>query len=176
MCQDISKQHITCLSANYTLGGGDGPEQEAKEAVLWARRHAEQLHIRPNRIFVGGGSVGGYLALSTALVDPRPQSMPNGLVLFNPILSFFPPGPTGTLKDDVVGPLPPMVIFHGTADRLSPYPDARAFVAAVKSEGTAADLQTFRGRQHGFFNYAEGNNPDYFTVTKGVVDFVNAHE
>lgn len=176
MCQDISRQNITCLSANYTLGGGDSDEQEAKAALVWVRQHAKQLHISANRVFVGGGSVGGYLALSTALVDPRRQSTPDGLVLFNPIFSSFPPGPTGTLKNDVRGPLPPMVIFHGTADRLSPYSNAQAFVAAVRATGSLADLQTFPGRPHGFFNYAKGNNPDYFAVTKGVIDFINAHD
>jgi len=170
MCQDISQEHITCLSANYTLGGGNGPEQEAKDAVLWTRSHAAQLHISPHGLFVGGGSVGGYLALSTALIDPQPQSMPDGLVLLNPVISSFPPGPTEALKNDVVAHLPPMVVFHGTADQLSPYPDVQAFVATVTSKGNQADLHTFPGRGHGFFN----RDPDYATVTQSVIAFIKA--
>lgn len=170
MCEDVSKQHITCLSANYTLGGGDGPEQEAKQAVLWAREHAAQLRIKPHGLFVGGGSVGGYLALSTALVQPQPSSAPDGLVLLNPVISSFPPGPTEALTDDVVGHLPPMIVFHGTADQLSPYPNVEAFVAKVKAKGNQADLRTFPGRGHGFFN----KDPDYATVTQSVIEFINA--
>ena len=49
---------------------------------------------------------------------------------------------------------------------------AVAPVAAAKSTGSHAELESFAGRRHGFFNYGGGNNPDYYTVTKSVIAFI----
>jgi len=176
MCDEFHRQSIACVSANYTLSGGERQAQEAKSAVAWVRRHAIELHIAPNEVFVGGGSAGGYLALSTALLSPERDSMPDGLVLFNPVLDWRGnAGPSEDLRADSRARLPPTVIFHGTADQTSPYSDIQAFVASEKSAGSDIGLQSFEGRRHGFFNYGAGNNPDYYTVTKAAVEFIRAH-
>ena len=41
---------------------------DAKSAIRWVRGHATELNIDENRIAAGGGSAGGYLAASTALL------------------------------------------------------------------------------------------------------------
>jgi len=173
MCEDIASQAITCASVNYALGAGDQEVHEARDAVAWVRGHATQLNIAPDHVIVGGGSAGGYLALSTAVLAPDRNSMPNALVLFNPVLVWHgAAAPTEDLTGGASRPLPPMVFFHGTADQTAPYANIQAFVATAKSTGSHAELESFPGRQHGFFNYGGGNNPDYFTVTKSVIEFV----
>ena len=175
MCAELAQQAITCASADYTLSSGDQQVFEAKEAVTWLREHGAQLHINPDRVFVGGGSAGGYLALSTALINPQRTSMPAGLILLNPGFAAQPPGPTENLQDDLRNRLPPTIWFHGTADTTVPYAGAQAFVGAARSAGSPVDLESYPGRQHGFFNYARGNrNPDFNTVTTRVIQFIKS--
>ena len=75
-----------------------------------------------------------------------------------------------------VKPLPPAYesgdVLECTADQTAPYASIQAFVAAAKSTGSHAELESFAGRRHGFFNYGGGNNPDYYTVTKSVIAFI----
>jgi acetyl esterase/lipase len=67
-------------SVNYKLGAGSFPTNigDCKNAVRFLRAHAAEYHLDPNRIAVGGGSAGGYLALmvgfteGTKLFDPHP--------------------------------------------------------------------------------------------------------
>jgi acetyl esterase/lipase len=175
MCAELAQQAITCASADYTLSSGDQQVSEAKQAVTWLRDHGAQLHINADRVFVGGGSAGGYLALSTALINPQRTSMPAGLILLNPGFAAQPPGPTENLQDDLRNRLPPTIWFHGTADTTVPYAGAQAFVGAARSAGSPVDLESYPGRKHGFFNYAVGDrNPDFDTVTKRVVQFIKS--
>ncbi|MGV3483600.1 MAG: prolyl oligopeptidase family serine peptidase, partial [Planctomycetaceae bacterium] len=44
---------------------------DAKQAVRWLRRHADQYNLDPNRIGVTGGSAGGHLSLMIGLTDPQ---------------------------------------------------------------------------------------------------------
>src|SRR5262249_22791415 len=71
---------------------------DAKSAIRWVRAHATELGIDPNRIAAGGGSAGGHIALSAAVLDQfddmnedrRVSSKPNALVLFNPAVDTSP--------------------------------------------------------------------------------------
>jgi acetyl esterase/lipase len=176
MCEELASRSITCASADYTLKAGNAEVWEAKQAVAWVHLHAGELHVNAARIFVGGGSAGGYLALSTALIRPEQASMPAGLVLLNPAFRPVPPGPTDDLESDMRAPLPPTIWFHGTADQVVPYATAQAFVADAKADGARVDFQTYPGRKHGFFNYsARGGNGDFYAVTKSVIDFIKAN-
>jgi acetyl esterase/lipase len=67
-------------SINYKLGAGSFPTNigDCKDAVRFLRAHAADYHLDPNRIAVGGGSAGAYLALmvgfteGSKLFDPHP--------------------------------------------------------------------------------------------------------
>ena len=145
--------------------------EDAKSAIRWMRQNAAKLGVDPNRIVAAGGSAGGHIAACTALTpgldaegeDAKVSSMPNALVLFNPVLRFsgIPQlmerigndealgkaiSPTLHLKKDS----PPTLIFFGTADRLAPMGDE--FMKKSKELGHRAELFTAEGQPHGFFN------------------------
>ena len=64
---------------------------DAKAAVRWVRSHSVSLGIDPSRVAAGGGSAGGHLALSTAILDGEGEaatagsvsSRPDALLLFS---------------------------------------------------------------------------------------------
>jgi acetyl esterase/lipase len=118
-----------------------------------------------------GGSAGGHIAACTAFTpgleaeaeDAKVSSVPNALVLFNPVLRFSGvPELMGRIgKDEALGKAisptlhlkkdsPPTLLFFGTADRLAVMGDE--FIKKSKELGHRAELFTAEDEGHGFFN------------------------
>jgi len=57
--------------------------------------------------------------------------------------------------------LPPMIIFHGTADTTVPFITVKLFAVAMSRAGNQCRLVPFEGAGHGFFNYGRGDNAAY---------------
>jgi acetyl esterase/lipase len=139
---------------------------DAKSAVRWVRSRAGELGIDPDRIVAAGGSSGAHIALSAALLegfeepteDQRISSMPNALVLFNPVLDttveerFGDRGREGSPLQHLRSGLPSTLILHGRADTMVPYSRAEAFCAASKRMGNDCRLVGYDGAIHAFFN------------------------
>jgi acetyl esterase/lipase len=145
---------------------------DAKSAIRWVRSHAKELGVDPRRIAAGGGSSGGHLALSSAVLDGFDQaaedrsisSKPDALVLFNPAVDTTHATPAalaarfgdrareGSPAHHIRSGLPPTVIFHGKADTTVPYADVERFCDASRRAGNACQLFGYEGATHGFFN------------------------
>jgi acetyl esterase len=153
---------------------------DAKSAIRWLRMHATELGIDANRIAAGGGSSGGHIALSAAVIeqfdemneDRRISSKPDALVLFNPGVDTSSPR-IGELPNDVseilkarlgdrgrdvsplhhLGPgLSPALILHGKDDTTVPYSDVDRFCSEARARGNQCTLIGYAGATHGFFN------------------------
>jgi acetyl esterase len=153
---------------------------DAKSAIRWLRAHAAELGIDGHRIAAGGGSSGGHIALTAALLerfdetteDRRLSSKPNGLVLFNPGVDTSSPR-AGQLPANVseilkarlgergreasplhhIGPgLPPILILYGKDDATVPYSDVDRFCSEARERGNQCTLIGYAGAPHGFFN------------------------
>lgn len=153
---------------------------DGKSAIRWVRAHAAELGIDPQRIAAAGGSSGGHVALSAAVLDrfdeknedARVSSRPNALVLFNPAVDTSPPSAAGTggRANQVIaerfggrgrdgspfhhlrGGLPPILVLHGTADATIPYADVERFCAEARKLGNRCEVIGYEGAGHGFFN------------------------
>jgi acetyl esterase len=175
VCAVLVEYRLVCISPEYSLNSGNAVLDEGAAAVAWVRSHASSLGVNPARIAVGGSSVGGYLAASTALVRSRfkAQSAPNALILLNAILTGYSDGPTIDLLKSMHGALPPTLMLHGSADQTAPFALAQRFAAAAKAGGTPrVQLVVYPGRGHAFWNFRRGANPDFDTATGHIVDFL----
>jgi acetyl esterase/lipase len=172
---------------------------DAKSAIRWLRIHATKLGIDENRIAAGGGSSGGHLAACTALIrvldegdeDPDVSSAPNALVLFNPGLDlpevFAMRGEEEAVarfgqwvvRSEEISPMqhvgsdaPPTIIFHGTADTVTPFEHTQRFGEEMRAQGNRCEVVPFAGRRHGFFNLGRGGGSEFWETLRKTDEFL----
>lgn len=166
---------------------------DAKSAIRWVRSNANRLGVDPNRIVSSGGSAGGHLAASVAILpdydepdeDHSVSSVPNAAALFNPALVLAPVPGLQSIPEERMNSLRqrmgvepetlspfhnlrkgvvPTIIFHGTDDKTVPFASAEAFHKKMKKLGNPCELVAYKGAGHGFFNHG-GSKNIYFTDT-----------
>jgi acetyl esterase/lipase len=185
-CQYLASRGMVAATADYRIKSihkttPDLCVEDAKSAVRWMRQHAGELGIDPKRVAAGGGSAGGHIAAATALLpgfnspgeDASVSSVPNALVLFNPVLDmteiapkFFPGSDEAKAKIAhdlspnafITKQTPPAVIFFGTNDALGV--GGQAYIDRSAETGNRADLYLAEGMKHSFFN-----RPPWFEST-----------
>lgn len=154
---------------------------DGKSAIRWVRAHARELGLDPGRIAAAGGSSGGHVALSAAVLDGFDEasenkavsSRPNALVLFNPAVDttaesdaarsggrgadalkarFGDRSRAASPFHHLRSGLVPTLILHGKADTTIPYSDVERFCAQARKLGDRCELVGYDGAAHGFFN------------------------
>jgi acetyl esterase/lipase len=166
--------------------------EDAKSAIRWLRRHADELGLDPDRLAARGVSAGGQMAAATGLVDvfnapgedTSVSARPDALVLFNPA---FDNGPDGFAHDRVIeywqdfSPLhnihpgaPPTAIFVGTEDHILPVPTAERYRDLMQQAGARCDLHLYEGQKHSFFNYGTGINPYFYQTLTSADRFLTS--
>lgn len=155
---------------------GTGPHEamaDARSAIRWIRLNAANLGINPGKIVAVGGSGGAHAITSAAMLpgydDPEDDSSispaPNALVLFNPVLDTTKSGfgfdrfpdsaaaKAANLLKAIAKGLPPMLIMHGTADRVVPFEGSYTFARRMARKKNKCRLIEFEAQGHGFFNF-----------------------
>ncbi|MGB0768105.1 MAG: alpha/beta hydrolase [Phycisphaeraceae bacterium] len=205
-CRDLAGRGLVAFSAEYRVKNRHGTSplacvEDGKSAVRYLRQHADRLGIDPERIVAGGGSAGGHVAASTGVLegfeadneDASISSVPNLMILFNPVIDTSPKRGFGARRvpgDDplILSPLhhvhkgqPPSFIFHGDADTTVKIDSVRDFETKSHRIGASCTLVEFEGAGHGFFNHEDfrkpkRGEPDYYAITmRGVDAFLIEH-
>ncbi|MBN2632732.1 MAG: alpha/beta hydrolase fold domain-containing protein [Bacteroidales bacterium] len=147
---------------------------DGKSAIRWVRMNARFLGIDPHRIASGGGSAGGHIAAACGTLrgldepgeDLKISSVPDAMVLFNPVYDNGPTGYGYGLFGDrylEISPLhnirrgiAPAIVFLGTIDKNIPVATAEDFKRRMEEAGSRSELFLYEGQGHGFFNYNRG--------------------
>jgi len=170
---------------------------DARELIRWLRQHAEIFNLDPARITVGGAAGGALLALLTAMPKPKQlppvdgiECRPQALLLFSAIVNTTPKGQGSERFPDVKAAircsptalmrakLPPMMLFHGTADRIAPVAEVRRFRSRLRWRRNVCELLEFERAEHSFFNFNVNQGhfdlalaaADVFLVKHGLLD------
>jgi acetyl esterase/lipase len=163
---------------------GTTPFESVKDAISamrYLKIHGKEMGIDTARIVAAGGSAGGHLAASTALIqnvedetdNKNVSPVPFALVLFNPVVDT---GKKGYGQEKLNGRefelspvhhitknVPPTLIMHGKADKVVPYENVKRFQNVMKQEGNECILKGYKKQGHGFFNY--NRKPRFFKKT-----------
>jgi acetyl esterase/lipase len=140
---------------------------DARSVIHWLRCKAAELNIDAKRIAAGGVSAGGHLAASTAIFvapefEDKVSASPNALVLWFPAVSLGSDGWAQKLlgnranardispDEHIRKGLPPMIIFQGSEDTVTPLVGAQRFCERMKQAGNQCDLQVYQGLGHLF--------------------------
>ncbi len=145
--------------------------KDGRSAIRYVRSHADELNIDPEKLIVSGGSAGGHVAVSTALLDGVDEAsestavscVPNALVLLFPVIDTSTAG-YGNAKIGerwrelspvlhVRAGLPPTLLFHGTGDTVTPFSGARAFHDAMQKADNDCKLEVHAGGAHGYLMF-----------------------
>jgi acetyl esterase/lipase len=168
--------------------------EDAKSAMRWVKKNANELGVDVNKLAAGGGSAGGHLAAVTATInqfnakedDSSISAKPNLLVLFNPVIDTTPKGygakkmgknqkkasPVRHVKKGIV----PTIIFHGTADTTVPFENVERFEKLMKAKGNECKLIAYKDQKHGFFNYRKGVEAYFEKTVKAMEDFLRKYK
>jgi len=139
------------------------------------RKHAEKYHVDPDHIGVIGGSAGGHLAAMVGLTDAKAGLDPAGpdagiSCRVQAVVTMY--GPAELRKDTVMLPgtreqvpdlyklaspvthvskdNPPVLLLHGTADKLVPVTQSEQLAEALKKAGVEHRLIIVEGAPHSF--------------------------
>ncbi len=178
-CVYFASRGMTTICFDYRVSArhGTGPVEamaDARSAIRWIRTNAARLDINPDKIVGIGGSGGGHAVAAAAVLtgfdDPSDRMeispAPNAMVLFNPVLTTYaktafgrdrwPDQSTCKAADLIRGikpGLPPMLIMHGTADRVVPFVGSAEFARKSIKKKNFCRMIGFEGQGHGFFNF-----------------------
>ncbi len=187
----FASRGMLAISAEYRIKNTHGTSpfecvEDGKSAIRWVRAHAKELNIKPNKIVASGGSAGGHVAISTAVIDGfenskenlAVSSIPNAVVAYNPVVDTSNKGygykrlvgreteisPVHQIKKG----LPPMLLFHGTKDTTVPFENAIRFTNLMKEAGNKIKLLAVDNVGHGFFNgdfFSKNRSNKYYNLT-----------
>ncbi len=193
--RDLADKGMVAFSAEYRINRNHGTSpfecvEDGKSAVRYLREHAVELGLDPNKIVAAGASAGGHVAVCTGVIDgfdvekdyDRASSVPNAMILLNPVIDTSPEGygydklgerykelsPVEHVRKGIV----PTLFFHGTADTTVPFKGAKDFTEKMEVAGNTCELIPFEGMSHGFFNYQRHENIPYTKIMKEIDRFL----
>ena len=169
-----ASQGMIGIAPDYRTKGRHGTSPlasvaDSRAALAWVQAHAAELGVDPTRIVVGGNSAGGHVALWTAIehappgsnADESPRIKPAALILFSTVsdtsqnTGYTPQrfGEHTTALSPVHqldAKMPPVLAFHGDADKLVPLAQAIALRDELAAGGNACELIIVPGGGHNF--------------------------
>lgn len=174
-CAYWSERGMIAVSVDYRLKDRDGVEvplecvKDAKSAIRFLRKNADELKVDSNKIIAAGGSAGGQLAAATAMLiaaetnddcyDLSISCKPQAIILYNP---YFRCAAELSPPNFVVEDLPPIITFLGDADPAITVGSLLKFHEALKAKSNVSEYYVGKGGKHGFCNGRNPRNPFFY--------------
>lgn len=200
-CEYLASRGVTGIAAEVRVRGRHktSPREailDGRSVVRWARTHAAEWGIDPQRIAVGGSSAAGVLSACTALLDGLDgwneagedatiSARPNAVLVLcacldstrSKRLEIF-GGVDGALKSSpmhhIVKGAPPMLVIHTRDDASVPFDHAVEFTEKMTAAGNRCELVLWDEGGHGFFGYWDGKNSCFFETLRATDRFLGS--
>ncbi|MEK4473555.1 alpha/beta hydrolase fold domain-containing protein [Paenibacillus sp. FSL R7-0048] len=130
---------------NFTRTLNDANE-DINDVIKWINEHAETYGLNKERIVIGGDSAGGHLAKN--FVNLSLAKDPSLVKSVFSIIDIY----GGELTRSADSKLPPVLIIHGTIDKMVPYQQSVDLAAQLKEKGIYHNLLTMEGVGHDYKN------------------------
>lgn len=188
---------MVAIPVQYRLSEGDVTPIEALADVCaafrWAREHAGDFKLDPERVAGYGVSAGGHLVASTATIGcPQEgpsagRSEPDALLLWSPALDmardgWFERKLQGRAMAEAYSPVehvkastPPTSIVQGAADTLTPLSGAERYCERLTELGGVCKLNVYQGVGHLLTRNLENQEGDFDPDPEAVADGVAQH-
>jgi acetyl esterase/lipase len=139
---ELASRGLVVLAPHYLLNGTGWPHWH-ESAVNTVTLAASLPGVDPDHIGISGISMGGQIGLSTAARDPR----------IKVVAEYFTAWP-GSLPDEPVAKLPPVLLLNGTADPIIPFSVALELDEILKQHKLPFERHVYEGLGHGFSTLA----------------------
>ncbi|MBK8091640.1 MAG: alpha/beta hydrolase [Verrucomicrobiaceae bacterium] len=203
-CVYLASRGMMAMCFDYRVSSkhGTGPLEvmaDVRSAFRWIRMNDVELGINPGKVVGIGGSGAGHAVAAAAVLegfdDPGESRdlshSPNACVLFNPVMDTWSrhafgqdrwPDNAQRKACDLIRAIkrgfPPMLIMHGTEDRVVPFAGTYEFARKCAKKKNICKFIEFEGKGHGFFNFnvsfemyeATLNAMDEFFVELGLIE------
>jgi acetyl esterase/lipase len=125
-------------------------QHDAQAAVRWLRANASTYRVDPTRIAIGGGSAGAATALAVAVnsTDPGDSGNPGYSSKVGAAISISGEIPHSLASQFLDKDDSPVIMFHGTADPVVPYPFAVQTAIDLYNAGIPVVFEALDGAGH----------------------------
>ncbi|MEM9018084.1 MAG: alpha/beta hydrolase fold domain-containing protein [Verrucomicrobiota bacterium] len=169
--------------------------QDGLLAIRFTRHYSEKLCLDPSKVIAVGAGAGGNIAGAATMKAHIPgeesefnlsSSQPDAAVLISAIIDpekgsygreqFSSSGAArrASLFRYISNSNPPILMIHGTADRLVPFEMVSSFSEKMARKKGRFELVEFEGRDQNFFNY--NTDPASYEVALSHIDrFLDHH-
>ena len=164
---------------------------DARAAFQFVRQQSEQLHVDNDKLVGVGAMAGANIVAAAAMQKSRKSPKlgdfaPNAVIMFCPIIDvnrdsfvferFSSPAEAKeiSLSKNIDSGVCPMLVMHGTFDRLVSFSEVKEFVEKMKKKRNQCELTEFEGRDQNFFNF-NVDPVSYEASLKLMEDFLVSH-
>ncbi len=156
MAERFARRGYVGVSINYRVRENprddiEGTLSEALEDAMsgldWLRDNSDEYNIDRDKIFVGGGSAGGMIAINLCYKDGNGSENWDKSGIIGHINLWGVPDPS-LLQARIDGDDPPTIIVHGTEDPLVPFVNSEKLVKELEDQGVEYELIPIEGAGH----------------------------